>query len=988
MKDFLRSNYQHFVVVAIFFIIVFAYFSPQFDGQSIKQHDVEQYIGSAHEANYFKDKTGKEQLWTNSMFGGMPTTQTSLIHTGNFLGRAVMNFVNWIPSPSGMVLLHLFCFYVMLICFRVNKWITLIGAVGFAFATYEIIILQAGHNSKSLAVAFMAPVIGSFFMAYRYKRWIGIGLSALFLSLQLACNHLQVSYYMIFLLVALGIVELILALKTKKLKHFSFVTIGLMGAYVLAVSVNYGNVSMTNEYAKNTIRGGNDLELTPTGDKNTISTKGGLDKEYITNWSYGIGESFTLISPFVKGGGTIAFGDSPHADVIDNMDLSSEERKQLANYPVYWGDQPMTSGPVYVGVVLCFLAFLGLFFLKEPSKWALLAITILALMLSWGKNFMGLTDFFLDYIPGYNKFRTVTIILVLIELIVPLLAVLFLQKLYAEREEIKAAPKKLMYVSGGFIVFLFLMKLIGLGDNFTSNEFDQNQLSNIEIQIGDQIAKTDPAIIQQQFNINVNDPVQKEAFITEQMKPYFKNLDNAKSAREQVFSQSMNRSILFSILSLGLIALMIYTSLPSIAIVGGFGLLTLWDLMGVSVNYLNKEEKYWENALAKLHPFNSEAVDEEIMKLEIAQNPSLYPKILKSENEAKKIAEDLGAEPDVKRRIINGYRFSALNANTNYRVFDLSTGFGSARPSYFHKSLGGYHGAKLRTIQNLYEFHLSKTNNQVYNMLNVKYFIQPTETGPVIRPNPEALGNAWFVKNLKIVQTRDQEIKSLGKVFLIQNSGEGQLLVNNESQKDISVYGYEDIKYLLNGDSIDVQLSNGVTKGMFVHMVMDRSGQVNTVPDFVMANDTAARSFKKLVSYQVVDEFIPKETAVAAKENTKGISKISYTGEGTIRLKSYAPMELKYISSSNDSGLVVFSEIYYDDNWKATVDNNEVPVYNVDYCLRALILPAGVHQVIFKYDTSKFERSNKISFVLCLVVLLLIAFTFYMQRKEDNKSIN
>jgi hypothetical protein len=984
MKDFFKSNYQHFVAVAIFFILIFVYFSPQFGGQSLKQHDVEQYIGSAHEAYYFKDKTGTEQLWTNSMFGGMPTTQTSLIHPGNFLGRAVMNFVNWLPSPSGMVLLHMLCFYIMLLCFRVNRWIAIVGAVAFAFVSYEIIILQAGHNSKSLAVAFMAPVVGGFFMAYRYKSWLGVGLSALFMALQLSCNHLQVSYYMVILLVGLGIAEFVRVFMTKEFKKFTFVTFGLIGAYLLAAAVNYGNISMTNDYAKDTIRGGNDLELTPTGEKNVISTKGGLDKEYITNWSYGIGESFTLISPYVKGGGTIIFADSPHADIVENMELTSEERKQLLGYPVYWGEQPMTSGPVYVGVVLCLLAFMGMFFIKDPTKWALLGVSILALMLSWGKNYMGLTDFFLDNVPGYNKFRTVTIILVIIELTIPLLAVLFLQKLYKEREALKQAPKKMLYVGGGFILFLFIVKFVGLGDNYASQEFDQKQLARIEEQILGQLTQADPAMIQQQFNVNIADPVQREGFIAEQMKPYEENLNNAKNARKAVYDSSMNRSILFSVLSLGLIALLLFSSVPTMAVIGGFGVLILIDLLGVSSNYLNKDEKYWVDAVAKAYPFNSEAADEDIMRMELEQNPSLNAVVQKGEQEGKRVANELEAEGETKRRIINSYRFSALNEATNYKVFDLSSGFSSARPSYFHKSLGGYHGAKLRTIQNLFEFHLSRTNNAVYNMLNVKYFIQPTETSLIARANPEALGNAWFVNELKVVNTRDEEINALGKIFSLKNSGTGELLINNQKANEKDVYGYETITYFMNGDSISVQLSNGVTKGMLVHVVLDVNGKVNTVPDYVMQNDTAAKSFQKIVSYEVLSDFNPKTTAVASAKNIEGISKRKFTGEGEIKLTNYSPMELSYNANSSNGGLAVFSELFYK-NWKATVDGKEVPVYNVNYCLRAIELTKGNHKVVFTYDSSDFDSSNKISLLLCLLVLVLLGFTIYMQIKQDKK---
>lgn len=986
MKDFFRNNWQHFAIVALFFAMVYVYFLPEFNGQGLKQHDVQEYIGAAHESYHFKDKTGEEQLWSNSMFGGMPTTQTTLIHPGNFLGRAIMNFINWMPSPAGMVLLHLLGFYIMLLCFRVNKWIALIGAIGFAFASYEIIILQAGHNSKSLAVAFIPPVIGAFYMAYRYKLWLGIGLSALLMTLQLSCNHLQVSYYMLIMLLILGIGEFVRTILSKEYKHFLVVSAGLALAYVLGAAVNYGNISMTNAYAKSTIRGGNDLKYAPDGTENKVSTDGGLDKDYITNWSYGKGESFTLLSPYVKGGGTVVFAESPHADVLDQVDMTSEQRQYVEGYPVYWGEQPMTSGPVYVGVVLCFLAFLGMFFIKDPSKWALLAITALALMLSWGKNFMGLTDFFLENVPAYNKFRTVTIILVLIELTIPLLAVLFLQKLYEQRDELKAKLKKVLYVGGGFVLFLFVVKFAGLGDNFSSQEFDMKQLDRIEQQISQSIDGADPAAIQQQFGVNVNDPAQRQQFLTAQMKTYEDNLEKVREARALVFHQSMNRSIGFTIVAFGLLVFCLYSSVSVVVAIAGMGLLIIIDLFGVSVNYLSQDEKYWMDALEKAYPYTPEAYDEQILQAEVAQNPALSSKIRAGETRGAQVAADLGAEGEVKRRIIESHKFMALNENTNFRVFDLTTQFASARASYFHKSLGGYHGAKLRTIQNLYEFHLSRINNEVYNMLNVKYFIQPGEGGNLsVRPNPEACGNAWFVKNLRVVKDRDTEINSLGKVFTVKNGGNGELVVNGEKVTEKDVYGFEYMKYVLNGDSIDVQLSNGVRMGMIAHMVMDVNGQVNTVPDFVMQNDTAAKSFNKLVSYEVRSEFLPKETAVASEENLKGLSKRTFNGEGTIRMTNYSPMELKYNASSRSGGLAVFSEIYSGDSWKATVDGKEVPVYNVNYLLRAIVVPAGDHKVVFTYDRTQYQKSNNVSAALAGLVIFLTGLSVYLQIRADRK---
>lgn len=984
MKQFFKSNYQHLIALAVFIIIVLTYFSPQFDGMSVKQGDVTHYIGASNEAYWFKDATGEEQLWTNSMYGGMPTTQISLIQPGNFIGRGIMNFINWFPAPAGMVFLHLLCFYIMLLCFKVNRWIAVVGAIAFAFATYEIGILGAGHNSKSLAVAFMAPVIGGFYLAYRHKMWLGIGLSALFMVMEISCNHIQVTYYLGLLLVGLGIGELIRAIRTKELKKFSIASGGILVGYILAVAVNYGNISMTNEYAATTIRGGNDLTKTPTGELNAKGTEGGLDKDYITHWSYGKGESFTLLSPYVKGGGSVAIKDTPHADLVDNLGLNSSERNAvLNNYSSYWGEQPGTFGPVYVGVIMIFLAFMGLVFLKDSIKWPLFIIGVIALMLSWGKNFMGFTEFWLDNVPGYNKFRTVTIILVLIELIVPLIAVLFLDKLMKERESFVANKKKFLISSGIFIAFLFVVKFAGLSDNYTSSN-ELVQMDAMESQILSQLAQADPEYLKTQVGIDVNNPVDVERFVSQRIEQEAANQESLKLVRAEMFNSSMNRSLLFAFLAFCGMALVVFaTSMPMAIGISIVGLFAVVDLMGVSVNYLSKDEKYWMDALEKKYPFVPSNADNQILQMETQANPSLQAKIDKAAEKKKREIVDEAYDSRIKNRIIDKERFAVLNANTNYRVFDFGGNFNSAEASYYHKSIGGYHGAKLRTIQNMIEFHIGNSNNAVLNMMNIKYFIQSDQTGPVARPNPTALGPVWFVQTISKMDTRDDEIGAMGKIFNLENKGDGQLTVNGKPVSSAKVRGFEKVQYVVGQDSIEVQVSNGINKGMKAIFVMDANGKTNLVPEFTIAMDTA-NSFTQLVSMEVIKEFVPATEALITKENAKGLSKDKFTGEGEIKMKSYSPMKLEYTSSSASEQFAVFSEMYYGDGWKATIDNKEVNIYNVNYCLRGLEVPKGKHTIVFEYSSESFDKSNTISFAFSCLVLLFAGFFVWKQRKADS----
>ena len=405
ITGFVKKNWQHFAIVAVFFILMFSYFAPEFDGYSLKQHDVEQFKGMSNEIEKYREKFDHEPLWTNSMFGGMPASQISVLYSGNIFQRTIIGYLRFFGVPSGIFLLHLLGFYILALCLRIKPIVAFVGAVAFAFATYEIIIIQAGHNSKAVTVALMAPLLGAFIMSYRSNWKWGVLLSGLFMCFELASNHLQVTYYLGILLLGLGLYELFSAIKRKQLKHFSIVSGALIGAYLLALLVNYGNITMTKDYAQHTIRGGNDVTINPDGTE-AIQNTGGLDKDYITTWSYGIGESFTLLSPYIKGSQSIALGNSNFVELIENSDRTSAEVKTLltAPYGAYWGEQPAVGGPTYVGVVMVFIMLLGLVFLEDKRKWIYFGVGVLALMLSWGKNFMGLTDFFIDYIPGYNKF--------------------------------------------------------------------------------------------------------------------------------------------------------------------------------------------------------------------------------------------------------------------------------------------------------------------------------------------------------------------------------------------------------------------------------------------------------------------------------------------------------------------------------------------------------------------------------------------------------
>ena len=986
MKSFFFKNWQHFTIISIMAIITFIYFSPQFDGYGLKQHDVEQFKGASNEIADYRSRTGNESFWTNSMFGGMPSTQISVLYEGNYLSEIMRSFFTLIPPPAGYVFIYMLGFYVLALCMGINPWVGLLGSLVFGFSSYNVILIQAGHNTKAFAIAMMAPVIGAFIMAIKRDLKWGVLLSAIFMTLQLSANHLQVSYYMGILLLFLGVYYLCAAIISKKIITFVKPVVGLFVAYALALSLNIGNLWLTNSYVKHTIRGANDLTINPDGSSSKENSTSGLDKDYITQWSYGISESFTLISPFVKGGGTVALSESPFSEEVSSMDLTADEVKNVMNVPVYWGDQPMTTGPVYIGIVVFVLALLGMVFVKNKVKWVLLGVTILTLALSWGKNFMGLTNLFLDYVPGYNKFRAVTIILIMVELCIPIIGILFLDLLIKERNLLTENRKKFLISASIIVLVLIMIKIVGLGDGYVSAT-DNQQKTAITTNIRSQLAGIDPAQLFQQYKVDINNSAQVDQFVSEQAAPYILGFESIKKVRESIFNSSMNRSILFTIITLGLLSLFFLTSVNAEIIIIGISLIALFDLIPISNIYLGNQEqgngyKFWSEAGDSQFPIAAKESDYKILEDQTNRNPSIKSKLKIAEKEGTEKSLDLDLSGPSKRKVIDSYTFSCLNRNTNYRVFDFNEGFNGSRTSYFHKSLGGYHGAKLRNIQNLFDFQLSQSNNAMFDMLNVAYFIQNGSA----QVNPSALGNAWFIKKIVAFQNPNDEIRSLGSSFELSNSSSGKLIVNGEITDKKRVFMSDKVTYLIQKDTIPVSLSNGIMEGMTVAFVMDLNGETSLVPLQTLQADTS-KSFLKLVSIKNTESFDPKYEAVMLSTEFDKVNKSLFSGEGRISMTNYSPDKISYRSNSKTEQFAVFSEVFYRDGWKAKIDGKEVPIIKTNYLLRGLKVPPGSHSIEFIFDIPEYHTASLISKVGYLFLFIGIMFTFYVSKKRKKENL-
>lgn len=984
LKSIFAKNWHHFAILGVFLVITLVYFSPEYNGYSLKQHDIEQFAGMAQETKMYREQFDKEPMWMNNMFGGMPTVQVSLKYEGNIFQSSMIWFLRNFGVPSGLFLMHLVCFYIMCLCLRIKPLVGFLGAVAFAFASYEIVILQAGHNSKSFTVALMAPVVGAFLMTYKHNWKLGALLSALFMSYQIASNHLQVTYYLGFFLLAMGIYEMVKALRTKSIKDFGIRTGVLLAAYGLAVFVNFGNVGLTADYAKHTIRGGNDVTITPDGIEAQKNTSG-LDKDYITNWSYGIGESMTLLSPYVKGSASVGIQSTSFAEDVQNSGRTREEINEILNsrFPVYWGQQPITSGPVYIGIVVFFLMCLGLVYLKGNRKWVMFGVGILALMLSWGKNYMGLTDFFIENVPMYNKFRTVTIILVLIELIVPLIGVLFLNQLYKERESMKGNVKPFLFTAGGLFAFLLIVKMVGLGDNYTSQR-DRDQLENMPGMVMNQLRQMNPQQLQQN-NIDLNNAAQVNQIVEAQVKRAENQFAAFKGFRMELFDKSMNRSLILLVLAAGIVALIFYTNIKTEYVVGALIVLVLFDLVPVGLNYLNNEEDekgnliYWMPEEEKKFPIGPNQADLQILEMEMQRDPEVKKAVEEGERYGKQKAEELGYTGRYRNIVTDVYRMSALNFATNYRVFEYNNAWGSARASTFHKNLGGYHGAKLRNIQNLFDFHIAQGNSRIFNMMNVKYFIN---NGQAI-PNPENLGSAWLAKDIVKVDTPNDEILALGTVYSVNNAGAGQLMVNGTNTPTATVTGGQTIEYVINNDTLPVNINRQMKEGMSAYFVMDNNGRTDFVPQQMVDADST-NSFSKLVLLTVKQDFDPKNEVVVLKDEADGL-KDQYSGEGDVRMESYLPNEMRYKVSAKEPQLVVFSEVYYPDGWTATVNGKETEIRKVNYLLRAVEVPAGDNEVVLTFELTKLKTANVMSIGGTLLLLLGFVWYFYRRRKHEKK---
>jgi hypothetical protein len=989
--ELLRKSFPFLAAIVIFFALSGWYFRPALNGYAVNQPDIVNFRGMSNDIYAFREANeGIEPLWTNSMFSGMPATQISVLDQGNFVApfRSLLSL--GLPQPIDILFLYFIGFFILALCLRINPWIGIVGALAFGFSTYYIIIIEAGHNSKAYAIAFMAPVVGTFLMAYRGQLKWGILLSAFFMMMQIGQNHVQITYYLGFLLIGLGLLQFVLALKSKEFKQFGLATLGLLVAYGLAAMTSAANLLPTNAYAKETIRGKNNLTISPDLNPATANQTSGLDKDYITQWSYGKSESLTLINPYAKGGHTVLIGNGEFKEKLQESDFTRSEKEFISNSLQYWGDQPFTSGPVYVGGLVMALAILGLFFIASPVKWVLFAVALLSLFLSWGKNLMWLTDLFLEHVPMYSKFRAVTIILAVVELCIPILMILFLQQLWSHREQMMAQRKKFLYVSGGIVAIMALL-IANPGMTGLHSQAELEKMNDpytaISAEVAQQVSRI-PAEQLVQYGVqNPSDKVEVARFIdavTQQQVEAFENNQPAlTSFRAGIFSQHGIRALSFILFGLGLIALFLFMpNLSPYVVVGGIGLLVTIDLVGINLLYLNTEGKErsgemvydkWVKNEEKQFPLYPKETDQQILEAEMAANPELAQQVNQAAQRADKYAKEQDFSRIARMNYVERERFRVYNEHTHFRVADFTDAmFSSSRASYWHKSVGGYHGAKLQRYQNLIEFDYIPYDRQILNMLNTKYLVQNTSQGPMLRTNPEALGHAWFTRNVIVAADENEEMLKLGKEYTIKAvSDSWKLVVNEEATQAQNVYGREKVALVKGTDTLQVQWPDGIPVSAEAVLVKDVNNRINWIMSSALEADTAD-SFEPLLNLKVAYNFTPSSVSVVPNEYQNYVGSTSFTGQGTIELKSSSLNYLKYESDSPAEQLAVFSEIYYPAGWTAKIDGKEVEHIRVNYILRGLKIPEGKHTIEFVSNRTTYENGYKFAKISSWIILILL----------------
>lgn len=882
MKTTLLKALPHIFAIVLFTVISGSFFSPAFDGYELRQGDIDQFLGMSKEIRDFKQFESEETLWASNAFSGMPAFQISMQQHRN-LPLAILRSVNGLfPRSVAALFLAMVSFYILGLCLRINPWLSIIGAVAFGLSSINILYLGAGHMSKVTAIALMPGVLGGVLLAYRGKALLGAGIVALFLGMQLAANHLQMTYYLMILVGAVALGEIIKGVIDKRIKSVLVSTGFLVLAAVLAVAPNTTNILTTYNYSKDSTRGQSELSedvLLANGISSSVAGSDGLNKDYILEYSMSRGEFWSMMIPDIKGGASGAIGSDK--DVLEPS--KREFRENISQSNRYWGDQAFTGGAFYFGALIVALFLVSFFVVKDHIRWSFLVITLIAIVLSW-KDASGLTDFFINNVPMFSKFRDTKMMLAIVQLIAPLMALMLIQTAW---KGFTTESRKMFLIGSGSVLVL-MIAFIALPTSF----FDFTSSA--------EVAQFDDYLLQAG-----GDP-QQEGFV----KGY---IDSLTEVRVGIFKSDIMRSLFIALIGLLMVFLIDRKKLDARIGIAVIGVVVIFDMYSVDRRYFDNEKQgkeytHWVKEVDRSFPFAASPADLAIYQRQTIEDPSIakkakdYVEILASNQESKSASKN--------EKLMHAGQFGALSMSTNYRVLNIRNPFSDARTSYFHKSVGGYHGAKLKRYQELIDFHLGpeiqrfmETANTLgpdvlkgmpfVNMLNVKYLILDPNGAPL--ENPNAYGDAWFVKDVELVENADEEIEAL----------------YNLSSNEVAV--------------VDSRFKA-------------------SVPEFVTPDSTAS-----------------------------------------IVLTEMKPNRLKYKASCSQDQLAVFSEIYYADGWQAYLDGEAVPHVRANYVLRALLVPAGTHDIEFVFDSAIYNQGEMISMISSILLAIFILLALFFEYRKRNQ---
>ena len=683
--------------IALFFVIAAAYFAPQFEGRVLAQHDVKQYEGMTSDILDSRERWGEDPQWTGRMFGGMPSYLINTYYPAEWIKHSVAQVVKVIDQPMSFIFFAMVAFWAMLLMMKVRRWPAVVGAVAYGLSTYFFLIISAGHITKMWALVYAPLMVGSVWYAFKRNRWVGVAMTALFTALQVGANHPQITYYFIMVMAAMWIALLVEAVREGTLRKFTLTTAMVALAGVLGVGANFSPLWYTMQHQPETIRGGSELAVAEEGAE-------GLDLQYATAWSYGRTESLNLLIPNLMGGAsneTFA-DDGAVAEALTPYGL----RQVAGQLPRYWGDQPFTAGPTYLGAAAIFLAILGCFVLRGRAKWWIVAISVLALLLSWGRNMMWLTELFYNYFPAYDKFRTVSMIQVIIQWSIPLLAALALSRL-ADEECDRTKAERGVYWSVGLVGGVCLMVALFAGSIF---DFD---------------AAESEAIMTDEWRQMLMYQQGGEQYIAQGLHEELGMITAEAMVKERaaVASADAWRSLAFVLMVAAMLWLYLRGKVRYVVAMATTVAVVVIDLVAVNLRYLP----------------HSAFVS--------ARKTEVVP------NEADK--------------------YIMADKEPGFRVLNLTVSpFNDATTSYFHRSVGGYHGAKLSRYQDIIDNYLSTVNygidstaQKVLDMLNTKYLIVPTAQGRIsLTPNTTRCGAAWFVDRIYLTESPRDEIDALAEI--------------------------------------------------------------------------------------------------------------------------------------------------------------------------------------------------------------------------------